>query len=74
MSQTYLRSRNRCSSQPKPTDYLFQLSEEVPLECRVLHLLLPGESCELSAALRFDVHATENTFTNATKDYIQRPG
>lgn len=56
------------------TGYLFKLSEEVSLEHGFLSLLLPRESCELSAAVRFDAHPSENLFFNTAKDYIKRPG
>lgn len=63
----------RHQPQTGQTGYLFELLEEVSLEHRLLSLLLPGQSCELSAAVRFDAHSSENVFINTAKDYIKRP-
>lgn len=54
--------------------YLFQLSEDGPLEQQLLSLLLAGESRELSAALRFQARPGETLLANTAENNIQRPG
>lgn len=53
--------------------HLFQLSEEVLLECSLLSLLIPGEFCELSAAVRFHTRPRENALMDGAEDQIQGP-
>jgi len=53
--------------------YPFKLTEEVSLESHFHGLLLPGELCELAAALRFDAHPSENMFLNTAENDIERP-
>lgn len=52
--------------------YLLKLSEEGPLEKRLLCLLLHRQLHKLSAALGFDAHAGKTTSADAAKDYVQR--
>lgn len=53
--------------------YVFELSEEVSLEQRLLGLLLHRQPCKLSAALRFDTHPKKNALANAAKDDVKGP-
>lgn len=54
--------------------YLLELSEEGPLEKRLLRLLLHRQLHKLPAALRFDAHAGESAFADAAEDDVQRAG
>lgn len=54
--------------------YLLELSEEGPLEKRLLRLLLHRQLHKLPAALRFDTHAGETAFPDAAEDDVQRAG
>lgn len=52
--------------------YLLELSQEGPLEKRLLCLLLHRQLHKLSAALRFDAHAGKTAFADAAEDDVQR--
>lgn len=63
-----------CFADRKQTVYLFELPEEVSLECRLLGLLRPAQPRELVAAVRFDGRLGENSFVDAAENDVERPG